>query len=217
MTEGGGRGSLSSGMDSWTGAVPLTVLGASVSMVDSGMGPFGATSVLAWRVRLGESDLWDVLGLCERRRGDGGRSAVVASEEPWLSRSFDLPLPNPLNAEPRFDEDFRSGDVVRPYGCALCLRRPNTVPNRLRGLELCFSGTEPLFWLLLSSAAVGDVGPEVGGARLREGVGGLLGFREGWGASPLRILKAHVCISSAVSMFNMAFSVSSAVVRLRST
>ena len=181
------------------------------------MVPFGAASVLPWRVRLGESDLWEVLGLCERRRrGEVGRSAVVLNEEPWFSLFFALPLPNPPNTEPRFDEEFRSGDVALPYGCALCLRRPKTVPNRLRGLELCFS-TEPLFWLLLSSAAVGDVGRGGGGARFLEGVPGMLGFRTGCGASPFRILNAHVCISSAVSMFSMAFNVSSAVVLLRST
>jgi hypothetical protein len=215
-TGGGGKGSLSSGIESCTCVTPLVALDVLVFLGDSGMVPFGA-SVLVWRVRLGESDLWEALGLRERRRkGEVGRSAVGPREELKFSRSFVLPLPNPLKAEPKFDDDFRSGDVARPYGCTLCLRRPNTVPKRLRGFELCFSGTEPLFWLLLSSAAGGDAGPG-GGAKLREGVPALLNLRKGGGTSPLRILSAHVCISSAVSMFNMAFSVSSAVSLLRST
>jgi hypothetical protein len=111
------------------------------SIGDSGIVPFG-TSLLGGRVRLGDSgisDEPDVCGWC--LKGEVGRSAVELKEEVMWSRSFDLPLPNPLNAEPKLDDDFWSGDVARPYGCALCFRRPSTVLNRLRGFELCFSGT----------------------------------------------------------------------------
>ena len=103
------------------------------------MVPLGA-SALDRRAWLGESDLSDARGVSESRlSGDLGRSGD--REAPGASRSFDFPLPNPLNADPRFDEDFRSGDDARPYGWALCRLRPSTVQNRLSGFELCFSCT----------------------------------------------------------------------------
>jgi hypothetical protein len=82
------------------------------------MVPLGA-SVLGRRPWLGESDLPELR--CDSRlRGDLGRSELEPkeepSEEPKLSLFLDLPLPNPLNADPRFDDDFRSGDDARPYG-----------------------------------------------------------------------------------------------------
>jgi hypothetical protein len=140
VTAGGDNGSLSSGIDSCTGALPLMALEVLSSIGDSGIVPFGV-SLLGGRVRLGLSGIVESReDCCWCLKGDVGRSAVELNEGPKLSRSLDLPLPNPLKAEPKFEEDFRSGDDARPYGCALCLRRPSTVPNRLRGFELCFSG-----------------------------------------------------------------------------
>jgi hypothetical protein len=73
--------------------------------------------------------------------GEPGRS-----DEPGASRSFDLPLPKPPKAEPRFEEDFGSEEAWL-YGCVLCLRRPSTVPNRFRGFELCLvSFTAMVSW-----------------------------------------------------------------------
>ena len=115
---GGDSGSFSSGIESCMGAVPLVTLGALgalgvlVSIGDSRIVPFGA-SLLGRRARLGESALSTARGACwGRLRGDLFRSG----ETTWASRSFDLPLPNPLNAELRLDDDLRSGEVARPYG-----------------------------------------------------------------------------------------------------
>jgi hypothetical protein len=197
---GGESGSTSSGIESCT--VPLTAPDPPASGDASIAVPLGV-SVLGsreWLEDSGGSGEWGVSG--RRLRGELGRS-----DGPGASRSFDLPLPKPLNAEARFEDDFRSGEEARPYGCVLCLRRPSTVPNRFSGLELCFSFTttvsmwnqgrntvcapDPLFWLLLSSAwpEGGVIG---GGAKLLEGVPVLLIFRVTGGKSPLRIRNAHV-------------------------
>ena len=125
---GGERGSLSSGIDSCN--VPLIAVELEGgSLAGPGLVPFGR-SVLDRRVRFGELEASDARGVKESlRTGETGRS----EDEPGASRSFDFPLPNPLNAAPRLEDDFfPSGDDARPYGCTLCLRLPNTVPNRLR-------------------------------------------------------------------------------------
>lgn len=114
--------------------VPLVTDGMLASRGLSVVVPFGV-SVLGSRVWLGDSGGSGDRGV-SRLSGELGRSAAIG-----VSRSLDLPFPKPLNACPRLEEDFRSGEEARPYGCALCLRRPNTVPKRLRGLELCFSCT----------------------------------------------------------------------------
>lgn len=128
-TNGGEIGSLSSGIESCT--VPLTALEPLASIGSWLAVPLGA-SILERRVCCGDSGGSGERGVCDwRRRGEAGRS-----DEPGASRSLDLPLPKPLKAEPRFEDDLRSGDEARPYGCALCLRRPRTVPKRFRGFEL---------------------------------------------------------------------------------
>lgn len=134
-TGGGGRGSFSSGIEPCT--VPLTALDVLASSGVSRAVPF-VVSMLGTRVCLGDSGGSGERGVCDwKRRGETGRS-----EEPGASRSLDLPLPNPLKAELRLLEDpLRSGEVARPYGCALCRLRPRTVPKRFRGFELCFSCT----------------------------------------------------------------------------
>jgi hypothetical protein len=104
-------------------------------VADSGTVPLGL-SLLDWRVCFGEPDTSDARGVEEiLRRGEAGRG----EGEPVVSRSFGFPLPNPPKVEPRLDEDLRSGDPARPYGCTLCRRRLSTVPNRFSGLELCFA------------------------------------------------------------------------------
>lgn len=112
MTGGGDNGSFNSGIDSCAGAVPLTafeVVGSGLS----GIVPFGA-SELPRRECVGDSDLSDARAVWERRlRGECGRSEEIVGG----SRSLDFPFPNPLNAEPKFEEDFRSGEDARPYGC----------------------------------------------------------------------------------------------------
>jgi hypothetical protein len=130
---GGDKGSLSSGIGSCS--VPFTALELGpASMGGSGLMPFGL-SLFDWRVCLGEPDTSDARGVDEiLLRGEAGRG----EEDPVVSRSFDFPLPKPLKAELRLDDDFLSGDSARPYGCTLCLRLLNTVPNRFRGFELCF-------------------------------------------------------------------------------
>lgn len=76
----------------------------------SGLVPFGR-SPLDCRVCFGEPDTSDGRGVEDGLlAGDTGRSA----DDPAVSRSLDLPLPNPWNAELRFEEDFRSGDGARP-------------------------------------------------------------------------------------------------------
>ena len=91
------------------------------------------------RVCFGDPDASDARVVVEGLvAAESGRSR----EEPAVSRSFDFILPNPLNAEPRFEADFLSGEDCLPYGCILWRRRFRTVPNRFRGFELCFaSGT----------------------------------------------------------------------------
>jgi hypothetical protein len=104
---GGDSGSISSGIESCI--VPLTAPVPPVSGDVSIAIPLGV-SVLGsreWLVDSGGSGDWGVSG--RRLRGELGRS-----DEPGASRSFDLPLPKPLKAEPRFEEDFRSGDEARP-------------------------------------------------------------------------------------------------------
>lgn len=88
-----------------------------------------ALSPLDRLVCFGELDASDARGVRESLlEGDAGGP----EEDPGGSRSFDLPLPNPPNDVPKFEDDFLSGDKARPYGCTLCRRRPSTVPNRLR-------------------------------------------------------------------------------------
>lgn len=75
--------------------------------------------MLGRRVWVGESDRWEARAADESRlRGDLGRSEDdpidEPKEEPRASRSLDLPFPNPLNADPRFEDDLRSGDDARP-------------------------------------------------------------------------------------------------------
>lgn len=138
-TGGGDSGSFSSGIVSCTGAFPFTALETLASSGLSEIVPFGV-SVLGMRVWFGDSDLCGPRDADESRlKGEIGRSEDEPKEAPRFSRSFDLPFPKPLKADPRFEDDFRSGDDARPYGCWLCLRRPKTVPNRFRGFELCFS------------------------------------------------------------------------------
>lgn len=100
--------------------------------------PFGSLISLDGGGRSGEGARSDSR-LDERRlSGERGRSA----EEEGGGRSFSLFLPFPKpNAEPRFDDDLASGEEARPYGWALCLLRPSTVPNRFSGFELCFSSS----------------------------------------------------------------------------
>lgn len=126
---GGDSGSLSSGIVSCTVPFIALELGA-ISSAGSGLVvPFGL-SLLDWRVCLGELEASEARGVEDSLlNGDAGRPA----EDPGGSRSFALPLPNPPNAELKlFEEVFLSGEDARPYGCVLCLRRPNTVPKRLR-------------------------------------------------------------------------------------
>lgn len=124
---------MSSGIDSWIDPFTTPELGPA-SSVGSGTVPFGL-SLFGWRVCLGELDTSDARGVEEiLLRGEAGRG----EGEPVVSRSFDFPLPKPPKVEPRLDDDFRSGELARPYGCMLFRRRLNTVPNRFRGLELCF-------------------------------------------------------------------------------
>lgn len=109
----GDKGSLSSGIESCTRAVPFVVLDSSVSIGDSNMVPLGA-SELGNRECVGDSCRSADRGACDDRlRGEFGRRSC-SEETPKASRSFDLPLPKPLKVEPRLEDDFRSGDDARP-------------------------------------------------------------------------------------------------------
>jgi hypothetical protein len=71
--------------------------------------PFGL-SLLDFRACLGELDTSDSRGVDSVRNGDPGRPGDGLG----MSRSFDFPLPNPLNAELRLVDDFLSGEDARP-------------------------------------------------------------------------------------------------------
>lgn len=136
---GGSNGSFSSGIVSCV--VPF--IGAAVdslSLDPVGPRPFGTSRSLEGGGRSGDGALSDSR-LDERRlKGERGRSADEVGGGRSLSLSLFLFFPNP-NAEPKFEDDFCSGEDARPYGCALCLRRPSTVPKRFNGFELCFSSS----------------------------------------------------------------------------
>jgi hypothetical protein len=67
--------------------------------------------MLGCRVCFGELEASDGRGVEEiLRNGDTGRP----EDELGGLSSFDLPLPNPLKAEPRLVLDFLSGDDARP-------------------------------------------------------------------------------------------------------
>ena len=104
---GGDNGSFSSGIESWV--VPLIADEVLASKGVFEVVPLGV-SVLLTRAALGDSGGSDVRPVCESRlNGEVGRSAAVST-----SRSLDLPLPNPLKAEPRLDDDLRSGEDALP-------------------------------------------------------------------------------------------------------
>ena len=136
--EGGGdRGSFNSGIGSCVVPFAVLELGPS-SVVGSVVVPFGL-SALVRRVCFGEFEASELREIRESLLdGDAG----MPEDDPGGSRSavFDLLFPKLGNDEPRFVLDFRSGDKARPYGCALCRRRPRTVPNRFRPCNptLCF-------------------------------------------------------------------------------
>lgn len=122
-------GSLSSGIVSC--AMPFVALELGpFSLAGSGlMVPFDL-SLSGCRFCCGELDASDAR-VDSLRRGDPGR----AWDGLAVSRSLDLPLPNEPSVAPklcRLEDDLRSGDDARPYGCLLSLRRPSTVPKRLR-------------------------------------------------------------------------------------
>lgn len=105
---GGDRSSLSSGIESCTDPLTGTALvwcsfGVAVAI------PFGSSMSLDGGGCSREGALSDSR-LDERRlNGERGRSEVGGG---W-SFSLCLPLPKP-NAEPRFEDDFWSGDDARP-------------------------------------------------------------------------------------------------------
>ena len=107
---GGDKGSFNSGIVSCV--VPLvTVLELGTGSLGSGLAVPLGLSILACRVCFGELEPSDGRGVEDNLlSGDAGRPA----DEPGASRSFDLPLPKPLNAEPRLVLDFLSGEEVRP-------------------------------------------------------------------------------------------------------
>lgn len=136
---GGDSGSFSSGIGS---CIPLIIEEFDVISLTGSAGVPFALSLLGRRVCLGEAEASDARGVSDSRLD--GVDGLSVGEPGMASRSLDLPFPNPLNAALRLDDDFRSGDSARPYGWVLCLRRPNTVPNRLRlwrPLCLCDSWT----------------------------------------------------------------------------
>lgn len=111
---GGARDSFSSGIESCT--VPLTGAGAKAGIVsisfDVVPNPFDSFRSLEGGGCTGEGALSDSR-LDERRlSGERGRSDV---EGGGTSRSLFFPFPKP-NAEPRFEDDFCSGEDARPYG-----------------------------------------------------------------------------------------------------
>jgi len=108
----GCNGSCNSGIDSR--AVPLTKAEvAGVSLLDSADVPFGL-SLLDRRICFGELEASEARGVDlfseSLLAGDTGRS-----EGEECDPSFNLPLfPKDAKVAPRFDDDFLSGDMLRP-------------------------------------------------------------------------------------------------------
>ena len=106
---GGARDSFSSGIESWT--VPLTGAAfVSISLEFAVPNPFGSSAPLEDGGCTGDGALSDSR-LDERRlKGERGRSDM---EGGGTSRSLFFPFPKP-NADPRFEDDFCSGEEARP-------------------------------------------------------------------------------------------------------
>lgn len=81
-------------------------------MVPSPFGSFVSLEAGGW---IGDGARSDSRLEERRLKGERGRSEEDEGGGSSLSLSFFFPFPKP-NAEPRFDDDFCSGEDARPYG-----------------------------------------------------------------------------------------------------
>lgn len=104
---GGASDSFNSGIESCV--VPLT--GAGIGSISLEAVPFNSLTSLDGGGRSGDGALSD--SRLEERRLSGERGRSDEEDGGGRSLSLFLPLPKP-NAEPRFEDDFASGEDARP-------------------------------------------------------------------------------------------------------